>query len=162
MAGKAGTSIAGHAGGDVKFAFHQGHLTNVLFTLDRVAQDMRKKAVRKGVSAGGRVLRTGIKQKAPVNTDQTANQRGLLKRSISVRHKTYKRSTLFYSVVGAKWLDQPKNPAKYIHILETGGQVYSRGLNPFATRAFDANATRARLMVINTIKDEIKKIKGAR
>ena len=162
MAGKVGTSIAGHAGGDIKFVFHRSDMQNLLFKLNDVSKQIRTKAVRKGVSAGGRVLRTGIKQKAPVNTDQTANQRGLLKRSISVRHKTYKRSQLFYSIIGAKWVDQQKNPAKYIHILETGGQVYSRGLNPFAKRAFDANATRARLVVINTIKDEFNKIKGAR
>ena len=155
-------SIAGHKGGDIDFKFDKRDVERMITNMGVISADIRKKAVRKGVTAGGKVIRASMKESAPPNKDSSDRQRGLLKRSISVRNKTYKRSQLFYSIIGAKWIDQKKNPAKYIHILETGGQKYSRGLNPFARDAFKRKENAAARATINTMKFEFERIRGRR
>lgn len=155
------SSIAGHKGGDIDFKFDKRDVERMIKNMGIISVDIRKKAVRKGVTAGGKVIRASIKESAPSNKSSD-RQRGLLKRSISVRNKTYKRSQLFYSIIGAKWIDQKKNPAKYIHILETGGKKYSRGLNPFARDAFKRKENAAARATINTMKFEFDRIRGRR
>lgn len=151
MARKA-TSVAGHFGGDVKVVYNQNDISKVISDMERYTKNTRK-SVRRAVSAGGKELKSGIKEAAPVET-------GFLKRKVATRARTYKRGTLFYSIVGAKWIEGPKNPAVYIHVLEDGGQKRSKGTRPFARSAFDDRAPRARAEVLAVLRRELKTIRG--
>lgn len=133
--------------------FQKREIDRMVKQLSWTSDKIRRKAVRKAVTAGGKVLQKAIKESAPVYT-------GTLKRNIGIRNRTYARSQLFYSIVGAKWLEQRNNPAIYMHILETGGKKLSRGRNPFARQAFEKASPSARAKVISTLRSEVANIRG--
>ena len=133
--------------------FKKRDIDRLVKQLASTSEQIRKRGVRRAVTAGGKVLQKAIKSATPVDS-------GTLKRNIGVRNRTYKRSQLFYSIVGAKWLERKQNPAVYMHILETGGKKLSRGRNPFARQAFEQASPAARAKVVSTLRSEVAKIRG--
>lgn len=140
---------------EISVTFSKRSLDDLIKSFENVPDEIRKKAVRKSVREATKVLTSAVKAAAPV-------QSGTLKRNISARHRTYSRGRLFYSLVGAKYLEQKNNPGVYIHILETGGQKFQRGQNPFAKAAFERVSPRAKIALISTLKSEFKNIRGKR
>ena len=146
-------SIAGHAGGDISVALDQKSVEDMIKKLKNFEKKVGKKIIRTAVKEGATTIKESIKANAPTDT-------GLLKRNIAVKTRVAKGGKGIYSIIGAKWLEQNKNPAIYIHVLETGGKKLSAGTRPFAKDAFNKAATSARADVIQSMKRGIRELRG--
>lgn len=131
----------------------QKSIDEMVKKLQNFENKVGKKVIRTAVREGSKTIKKSLRDNAPTDT-------GLLKRNITFKMRTAKRYKGIYSIIGAKWLEQNKNPAIYIHVLEHGGKKLSRGTRPFAKRAFDRVSSRARADVINSMKQGVEGLRG--
>ena len=105
------------------------------------------------VRAAGAVIIKEMRRRAPRDT-------GSLKKSLGQRVKTYRRSGVVTSIIGArsKRYETEKgrrNPAYYAHLLELGRKGVSA--RPFMRPAWDSSASAARQAAIDKMQQIFEK-----
>tara|TARA_B100002019_G_scaffold111531_1_gene95953 strand:- start:14144 stop:14548 length:405 start_codon:yes stop_codon:yes gene_type:complete len=113
---------------------------------------MENRLIRKELK---HIVREGAKMFVKSAKAQAPRLTGTLQRNIT--EKTRIRRGNIYSLIGAKWLEQKKNPALYIHILETGGKKKPVGDNPFLADSFRQKRKAVESHILKRLKGEVEK-----
>lgn len=126
----------------------KGSFERVLKNFSDLERRVIRKRLKEIVKEGGNTFLQEMKSRVPTDT-------GLLKRNLTQRVKMKKDG--IYTLAGAKWLEQAKNPAVYIHILETGGKVKPKGTNPFMKKSFESKQKLVEKTILSRLKGEVEK-----
>ena len=141
-------------------------LREVMKRLDSVNTALRRTILRKAVTAGGRIIRSAVRGRAPTRAKVGGNivDLKLLKKSIALRVRVYRNGGAVVAVIGpqtgmkevigivtrgsnkGQWIYE--DPAHVAHLVEFGhGGPHAAGANPFVRPGFqDSKATAAELV----------------
>ena len=126
----------------------KGSFERVLKNFSDLERRVIRKRLKEIVKEGGNTFLQEMKSRVPTDT-------GLLKRNLTQRVNMKKDG--IYTLAGAKWLEQAKNPAVYIHILETGGKVKPKGTTPFMKKSFESKQKLVEKTILSRLKGEVEK-----
>jgi HK97 gp10 family phage protein len=100
-----------------------------------MVKKVERQSIREAVTKAARPMRQAVKALAP-------KQSGLLRRSISIKIRTYKRSHMVMAVIGPNretkgiYNGEERRPIKYAHLVEFGtADIAGR---PYFRPAFDS------------------------
>lgn len=134
-----------HTGGDINISLSKRDIDAMVAKLSRFETKLTNKVVRTAVRKSSNEIKERIKFAAPKDSGQ-------LRRNLKVKVRTNKRTGSIYGLIGAKWLEDNKNPAIYMHVLEHGGKHKRKGTNPFAAEAFNASKPQAVARILSELK----------
>lgn len=134
-------------------------LDGLVKELSKLGQKTKNQMLRPAVRAGASILNKEMKKQAP-------KLRGLLKRSIGIKMKTYKNGTVA-AILGARRGYKVKigtnqkgqalyaDPARYLHLVELGTSHSSP--NPFMRRSIDATKKAVELTMAQKIREGLER-----
>lgn len=126
--------------------------------LSRLKEAVKRRVLRKAVTAASKPVLKAAKTKAPKQT-------GLLRKSLGRRTKTYRKSGVAVAVVGPRegfskevvvnGKSEFRNPVKYAHLVELG--TIKNVAQPFLRPALDSTKVEATQAMAQAIEAGIEK-----
>lgn len=144
-----------HAGGDLTFDFDERDFDKMIRELQKFDEKLRKKIMRQSVREAGKVIVRNLRTAVP---NDSGRGTGVLRRKMTQQVRM--KRGFVNATIGAKWVEGPKNPAIYVHILEHGGSKKyrkTRGTNPFAKKAFDRSRGPAKAKLDSELRNAFRR-----